>query len=239
MPSVNSKELVRFQHKLGILSRNAIPEAQKDTLNRAAFATRKLSLKEIDKDMVLRNKHTQRSVRVKQATRQKMESRIGSTEDYMLTQEEGGTKRTRGKHGVALATTVASGEGKGTRPRKRLARGKARLDKLNLQRVGRSAKGRSQEQVFKVQQAVASGNRVIFWNFKKGGQGIVQVVGGRKSFTRGWPKGAKLKVLWDFSHKSVRIPRSPWLKPSTDKVTPKMLRMYMDSLRFQLKKLGG
>ena len=233
------KETKQLEKELGILRDRAFPFATKETLNRTAFIAQKRYKREIKKDLVTRNKFTEQSIRVEQAkglnVRNQM-SIVGSTADYMEDQEFGGIKTSRGKEGVPIATAYSSGEGRGAQPRKRLPRKPNNLRNINMKHKRRKAKHRKQALLFKVQDAVTSGNRMIYHNFSNGRQGILKVVGGRKGFKRGWPTGARLEMLWDLSKTTVVVPKEPMLKPAFDHAIRMTPRVYRDSLRFQINK---
>jgi len=236
---IDDKETKRLEKHLGVLKDRAFPFATKETLNRTAFVAQKMYKRNIQRKLITRNKYTEQSIRVEMAKglniRNQM-SVVGSTADYMEDQEFSGTKRKTGKHGVAITTSFASGEGRGAQPRKRLAKKKNKMRNIKLKNKKRVAKTAKQALLFKVQDAVTSGNRTIFHRFTNSRQGILRVVGGRKGFKRGWPKGAKLEMIQDLSKATVFIPKTPLLKPAYEKATKQMPRIYRDSLRYQIKK---
>jgi hypothetical protein len=161
----------------------------------------------------------------------------GSTEGYMEDQEFGGTKSKGGKKGVPIPTSYASGEGENAQPRRRLPRKPNTLRNIRLQgnKKKRIPKHDNQALLFKVQDAVESGKRMIYHDFG-GRDGILRVLGGRKGFKRGWPKGAQLKMVHDMTEDSVAIPSKPWLAPAVVKTEKFIFNIYSDSLIFQLKK---
>jgi hypothetical protein len=189
--------------------------------------------------MILRNTWSERSILVRKANRQTMEAATGSTQQYMETQEIGGQEDATGKHGVAIPTSVASGEGRGAKPRQKLVRRPNKVSNITLARkANRGRMTRKQQLLVKVSTAVNSGNRVIFHDFGGGKKkGLFRVKGGRRGTKRGWPKGARLEMLHDLSRKSVNIPRNPWLMPVANKQAQQLPRYYAAALERQLRRL--
>lgn len=239
MFSIDDRETQRLEKQLKTFKKRALPFATKETLNRAAFNAQKGYKREAQKDLTLRNKFTLQSIRVEQAkglnVRQQI-SIVGSTAPYMEDQEFGGHKTRKSREGVSIATSYSAGQGDDTRPRTKLPRKPNKLENIKLKTKKRTPKNNKQSLVFKVQDAVESGNRAIYHKFNNGTKGIFRVVGGRKKFKRGWPVGAKIKMVWDMTRPSVRIPKEPMLKPAHKKAASMLPRFYRDSLRFQIKR---
>lgn len=244
--SVDTNDYKKLERHLKTFKARAYPFATKNTLNTTAFAAQDVAKKRIRNTLVLRNKFIMQSVRVNQTKTLNVDRQaafIGSTSEGMETQEFGGVKMKKGRHGVALPSAFSAGQQPGSRPRRKLPRPSNTLRRLQL-RKGRhrpsgQPKTKNQAVLFKVQDAVQSGKRTFFHDFgSKGGAGIYRVKGGRKGFKRGWPKGAKMKRLYSLEHKAVSIPRRPWLKPSTDVAAKRMPTIHLKSLRFQIRKHG-
>jgi len=235
MFSIDDKETKRLEKELGVLRDRAFPFATKETLNRTAFVAQKMYRRNIQRKLTTRNKYTEQSIRVEMAKglsiRNQM-SVVGSIADYMEDQEFSGIKSKTGKHGVAITTSFASGEGRGAQPRKRLAKKKNKMRNIRLTKTRSRAKNKKQAIVLKIKQAINTGNRTIFHDFGNGSRGILRVVGGRKGHT----KGARLEMIQDMSKRTVTIPKTPLLKPAYEKATLMMPRIYRDSLRFQIKR---
>lgn len=239
MFKIDNKSIKRLEAELKTFAHKALPFATKSTLNMAAFDAQKEARSIISDKMVERNKFTRQSIRVDQAktlNMRRQESIVGSITDYMADQEFGGTKASRGKRGVAIPTSYSAGQ-KGQRPRTRLPRKPNKLANIRLKKGKRTPKNRKQRMVFAVQDAVTTGNRTIFLDLGRR-QGIFRVVGGRKKFKRGWPKGARLEMLHDLTSKTVRIPRNPWLAPATKRTEKKIPGFYREAITFQLKRRG-
>lgn len=231
MIRIDNKALKAFSAKLEIINHKAIPFAVRNTLNVAAFETQKEARAGIGKKMILRNKFTTRSIlvnKVKGLRAGAMQSSVGSTQSYMVDQEFGGTRRKNGKRGVPLATGYASGEGDISSPRKRLPRLANTLRRIRLTRRSNKGKTRRQRNLITVRQAAKSSNRFIFLNTGRS-KGIYRVLGGKRK--------PRIKMVFNLSHESVRIPRNPWLAPAVAKVTKKIANIHFRSLRFQLNRL--
>ena len=236
---IDNKSIKRLEADLKAFANQALPFATKQTLNRAAFDAQKEARSIISNKMVERNRFTRQSIRVDQAktlNMRRQESAVGSIAGYMADQEFGGVKASKGKHGVAIATSYSAGQ-QGQQPRTRLPRKPNKLANIRLRQGKRTPANKRQRTLFAIQDAVTSGNRVIFLDLGKT-KGIFRVVGGRKKFKRGGPKGARLKMLHDMSDRTVRIPRNPWLAPATKRTEKKIPGFYRDAIVFQLKRRG-
>lgn len=233
-----SDEVRDLQRELEQIGKRSIPFATRAALNGAAFRARALSRENIQDSMTLRNKWTLGSVRVEPDRRElnirRQAAVIGSTEGYLEDQEFGTTEAARGSEGVAIPTGYSAGQN-GQKPRTRLPRRPNQLKNIKLSKRRRAAKNKAQENLFKIQDAVTSGRRVVYLDFGKT-KGLFKVVGGRKSFKRGGPKGARLQMLYDLSRPAVRIPARPWLAPATDRAAAELPKLYGEALAFQLKR---
>lgn len=239
MIEIDVKELIKLEADLKKFAARALPFATRQTINQAAFETMRGYKAAARNEMVLRNKWTEKSIQVEKSKTLRVSDQaavVGSIAEYMSTQEFGGTERgDRGKH-KPIATSYAAGQGEHAQPRTRLPRKPNKLSNIQLRRLqGRKAKTRKQAMIFAVQEAVLSGERTVYLDLGRR-KGIFRVIGGRKKFKRGWPKGAKIKMLWDLSRQSVRVPRNPLLGPATTSVQQKMPGYYIDAIRYQLKR---
>lgn len=238
---LNDREIREFEADLKHAAAKAIPFATRNTLNSAAFLTQKVGRLNSRQKMIQRNKFTIQSIQVKQTRSlniRQQESITGSIAPYMEDQEFGAIRTKSGREGVPIPTSYSAGQGENVQPRTRLPRKPNRIENIQLKRRrGRKAKTRKQDILFRVQDAVTSGDRIIFLDLGRR-QGMFKVTGGRKGFKRGWPPGAKLRMLYDLSHETVTIPKNPWLKPAQDRVIKRIPAIYRKSLIFQLKRYG-
>jgi len=240
MFSIKMDDIRKLESELVIFNARALPFATKATLNNAAFGAQKTARSELHGRFILRNRYTERSIQVDQARTLNIDRQkavIGSTASYMEDQEFGGTKSAKGKQGVPIPTTFSAGENEGSRKRTRLPQAHNMLKAIQLASRGvGSTKNKRQRLLRKVQIAVQSGSRVIYANLSGGRKrGIYRIVGGVYS-GRGWPKGARIKLLYDLSKRSVSIPKSPWLSPAFKKEILNIPAYYKKNLEFQIKR---
>ena len=245
--TIRGPQIKQLEADLGAFVHKALPIATRSTLNVAAFETQDVARKRIRNQFVLRNRRTIQTVLVNRAFGAKvsrMQSSIGSTEQYMVDQEFGAVIPKKGKHGVPIPTSFSAGQGESARPRIRLPRvplRRVQLSGRSSKRPPGQPKNKKQAFLFKVQDAVsAGGKRRTFFHDSRSGKktGIYRVRGGSKRFKRGWPKGAEVKLLFALDKKAVVLGRKPWLKPSVDVVEKRMPRIHIESLTFQLKRHG-
>lgn len=221
---VDMRQVERLENDLRLFKDRALPFATKATVNRAAFETRTLSQQTIRQDMTNRNKFTERSVRVEQTRTldiKNQEAIVGSIADYMAVQEFGGDKSD-----PSIATGYSAGQ-EGARPRTRLPRKPNKMANIQLKGRRTKSKGRtrSQQNFVAVKQARKQGQKYVYMKGRTF-EGLFRVLGG------------KVKMVHDLSRKTVAIPKSPWLLPATERVTPQLDRFYADALRFQLRRAG-
>lgn len=246
MITFDDRELKELEKDLKTFAKKAQPFAQRDMLNKTVFEGRKLAHKSIENRMFLKGvgkRWTLGSVQVDKAkglNSRSMVATLGSLQDYMAKQEFGGFKHSKGKEGIPIATRKASGEGRGSGPRKRLPKkGNRAKFRNSFSRGLRKPKTKKQELLFKVQDAVSTGRRQFYHDFggsKK--KGIFRVTGGRKNFKRGWPVGARIQMMYSLEEQSVRIPKNPWLLPTTKLITKHMPEFYKAAIIKQLQRRG-
>lgn len=242
MLTISTRGLQAYEAKLVAIKSRALPFAVRNTLNGAAFVTRSASVVKVKSDMTVRNKWTERNMQVERARGYDMsrfEAKAGSRLDYMATQEFGGVRRKKHKHGVPIPTSYSAGQSENARPRTRLPRKPNRLANLTLSRRQRKASSPKQRLLVAVNMAVQTGKRALFLGTPEGikTQGIYRVLGGRKT-KRGWPRGARLKMLYSLEEDAVTIPRSPWLEPSTNVGKRAIPKLYAKAIRQQLARLS-
>lgn len=239
MFSIDDKKIKRMEKDLKLFAKRAVPFATKSTLNGLAFETRKNSQKLIKRRMVNRNKFTYNSIRVVQTKSLNVNTQaaiVGSIAEYMDEQEFGGQKTRKGKHGTPIPTSYAAGLSLNAQPRTKLAKKPNKLQSIQLKR--KRAKGSNKQALIrKVQNAVDTGDRFIFHDFRGNKKkGVYRIIGGKKNTKKGWPKGARMRLVWDMSKQSVNIPKRPWMKPSVRRATSKTEKIYEQALLFQLRR---
>lgn len=231
MISIDDRDFKKLEKDLKTFGARALPFATKATLNGAAFSARKIAQDTIGAKMTERNAFTRRSIQVQKAFTLNIahqEAIVGSTADYMETQEFGGSKKKTGKHGVAIPTSEASGEGPSAFPRRRVVRRANKLSVLTLTKR-RASGDRKQRNKIAIMEAISTKRRFVFLDLGRR-SGIFRVLGSKKN--------PRLRKLWDMSKPHVVIPKRPWLAPSVAKAQAAMPRQYEKALRFQLKRLG-
>lgn len=231
MFKINDKEIKEFEADLKTFARKAYPFATKNTINQAAFTAQTLAKLDIQTNMVNRNKFTVQSIQVEQSRTLQVSRQaavVGSTADYMETQEFGGIKAKTGSQGVSIATSYSAGQGEGA-VRTRLPRKANTLAAIKLRKRGGKALSRRQRTVVQIKAAATTGKRFVFLDLGRK-KGIFRVIGGVRN--------AKIKMVHDMTEQSVTIPRNPWLKPAVDTTQIMIPDMYKKSLVFQLRKQG-
>lgn len=231
-------DLVKFRLYSRLLenfARKSVPFAAKSALNEIAFDARKeWATKQIPEAFTLRNTWTARGVRVDKAqgrTIAGMQSKVGSIREYMLEREEGDTQTKRGKHGVAVPTTGASGQPKKAKRTKAVRP----QNYLNAIQVARSVSGtRKRRNVVGVMMALKTGG-VAYLEMRKSLKGDLQ--GGlRKGLFRvtGGKRRPKLRLLYDLTKSTVTTKPIPTLERTVDAVRPRFLKAHVKAMHAEL-----
>lgn len=228
-----------LRRDLEAFSRKAWPYANRSALNGMAFAGRREYRDQMQQRLTLRNRWTINSVQVQTARgtdpRRQM-AVTGSVAPYMADTEFGTTHRPQGRTGVPLATSRAAGQPRGV-PRTRVPSRRNRLSNIKLGGKAVTPKTPAQRLVLLARQAVETGRRQIYHDGRHGPRrGIYQVRGGSLQRPRGWPRGAKLDMLWDLSRDSVRQPATPLLGPAAQSVERRGPDLYVEAIRYQIER---
>jgi hypothetical protein len=219
----DDRDLRRFESDLKTFAGRAYPFATRQTINDAAFQTREVAQDRIGRQMVERNRWTRGSVRVERAKGLNVKRQaavVGSTEDYMETQEFGG-KRVGG----SIPSRYASGEGRGSGMRRRVPRRPNRMQNIRLQRT-RKGRSKAQANVIALKVAVAQKRPFVFMESPGRFRGVFRVVGGKRN--------PRPELVADLSRRVSDIPTNPWLRPSVDEVTKRLPGIYRRNLKRQL-----
>lgn len=244
MLKIDMKQVIKFENQLEKLNERGLPVATREAVNTAAWQHRKGYQSRMRDEFTLRNKWTEGSVFVNQAprglptARQKSES--GSMRRYMLDQEYGAIQRNPKGGSVPITTPAASNEAEGARPRRKVATCRNRRKNIQLNRAKVRAKSRKQQWVAAVQQAVQTGTRTFYFDHGRGRnpKGIFRVYGGSRRLKRGWPKGAKVKMLHNLSRPVNPIKPEPMVRPEAVKQGKRIHKYYAKALAYQLRRLG-
>jgi len=241
MITLDDRQLKAFERDLKTLNEKGLPFATRSTINSAAFDAQKNARTVVQKKMIIRNPFTLKSIQVKKENSLKIseqEALTGSIAKYMEHQEFGVTVTKKGKEGVPIPTTIASGEGEGAQPRKRAVKKAFQLSTIPLMNQSVRAYSKRQAIFLKAIQTVDAGRKFMFLKTQRNRAAIYQLRGGKKKKS-GQRTPLKMKMVWDLSRPSVSVPRRPWLKPAVDMTVPKMAGFYKEALLFQLKRLGA
>lgn len=210
---LDAPDLDHLRLALEGLNRRGLPHAGRNALNAAAFEARKEWQRQIADAMILRNKWTERSIRVRKArgiNLHTMEATVGSVADYMQIQEGGGTEVKSGRHGVPIPTTVASGEGRNASVRRRLVRRPNRLPNINL--APRISGNRKQRNAATISMARRSGRKHVFLELERT-KGLFLLAGGKRK--------PRVEMVWNLSRPSVRIPGTHTLSKTIRAMRPR------------------
>jgi hypothetical protein len=229
-----AKQLKRFRRK-------AYPFAVRQMLNDTAWDARRFYQEGMRDGLTLRNKWTEKGARAQPERRElnvdRMETRAGHLETYMLTQEKGATIVKQGKHGVPIPTSWAAGQ-EGAQPRTRLVKKANRMGVIKLKQKWKALGNNDHQRLVRAAQiAVDTKDRYIYAQMPDTDRkGIYKVIGGRKGTTKGWPKGAKIKLVHDLSHKSVTLHPTPLLETASNKARKRMDVHFRKALLFQIER---
>jgi hypothetical protein len=230
--TIDTEQIKQYESDLKTFADRAYPFATKNTLNQAAFSAREGYVANARGSMQLRNKFTERSMRVEPVRGLNVNMQraiVGSTADYMEVQEFGGIKRKGGKTGVPIATSVASGEGEGVQPRRRMVPRSRRLGNIALRNKRVKALSKKRKNFIKVKETAKSGRKFVFLDHEKH-PGIYRITGGVRR--------PQVKLVWDMSKESVVVPHNPMLAPAVKDAERVMPFLYQESLEFQMKRQG-
>lgn len=229
MMKLDVRQAKALEGQLLKIREKALPFATRETVNATAWNTRKEWQREISENMITRNRWTAQSIRVTPTRSLDIRQQVaivGSLESYMERQELGGTVLKGGKHGVPLATSYASGEGEGARPRKRMPRKDNRLSSIKL---GHSKMGGRGNNVGAIMEAKAAGQKFVYLDTGRR-KGIFRILG-KKKFV-------KIKMVYDLTRSSVRTPRNPTMKPAVAVTGQQMAGVYASKVQYQLDRLA-
>ena len=199
MFSVDDRQVRLMAERLGKIP---LSIAQKNTLNKQARITQINAKLHVQKNMLIRNTWTVRSIRVDYAKDRHGFAITGSTERYMMHQEFGYTDH---KH-TSMATPFAGGESNRAKVRTRQVRKANRLANIKIRKTGtRSAGNQLQQNMATLREAKANGDKFVYLQYGRK-RGIYKVFGTKRK-----PKARKVQ---DLTRKVAVIPKNPWLEPS-------------------------
>ena len=237
MISVDTAQLRKLEYDLKNFAARAYPIAVRTTLNDAAFETQARYKNTMGSNMLLRSPWVTKSIRIERAggySVMSMQSHVGSIDDSMERQEFGGIDGPDRGHSHPIPTSESAGQAD-QRPRTRVPTRANRLAQIKLAHKRKAARSPKQRLIIAIQMAVHDGVRKIYMGRQEAvTPGIYRVQGGRKGIKRGWPRGAKLRMLWNLSHNFVQTPRNPMLYPASIDTQRLIPEYYAKALRYQL-----
>lgn len=228
--TIDTRDFGKLHAELEKFRKTALPYAQRNALNDCAFELRKQWQSEIKRAFVIRSPFTERSIRVDKATgldTRTMKSVTGSVASYMGDQEEGATVHGRGKH-KAIPGPAAGGQPAGSGVRTSLVRARYRVGAITVGHPSLAKYGRRRQNAVVMAIAIRKGERFAILNRIKGGKGIFEV--------RGLKRTGKTKLIWDLSRGSVHVKPTPTMHRAAVVCAPRFQRIVESSLLAQLKR---
>jgi hypothetical protein len=226
MINIETKQLQALESALSQLATRGVAFAHRDTINDMAFATQTLARATIRSEFVNRNAWTARSVHVDRARSTRDASEVGSTEEYMADQEFG---RTKTEH-TQMATPAASGESNRASVRRRPVSRRNRMASITLGKRSRGLGSRAEQNIVAVKEAKAEGRKFVYLDRGRV-KGIYRVFGTKKK--------PRTRMIQNMSRRVARVPRNPWLAPSSYTVAARAPVLYAAQLQRQLDRLVG
>lgn len=234
MIDIDVKQLRELEKDLLTFRAKAFPFAVRGTLNSAAFETRGRAQEAVRSEMILRNKHTERSIRVETAKGVNVDSmaaRVGSDADYMYRQEFGGQAPKK-----PIATSFAAGQD-GARPRTKLPTKPNQMQQIQLRNRVKNAASPRQEAFLRGLIAAREGDKFVYIPGRTGASSGIYRVWGRNR-KKGKFRSIKLRMVWSMRKTPTKTPKNSWLLPATRQVgaRKRMQTIYRDQLLQQLRR---
>jgi hypothetical protein len=229
MITIDDKQIKKYERDLKTFANRAYPFATRQTINSAAFKARGIAQGNVRSGMIIRNKWTEKSIRVTKAGTLNVSRQVaivGSLAPYMETQEFGGTQHSSSGKTVAIATGYAAGQ-EGQQPRTRLPRRPNKMATIQLQKRRKAGGTKKQQNFIAIREAATSGSKFLYLDLGRS-KGIFKVTGGKRK--------PKIKMVHDLSRRSVVIPKNPWLAPAVQDTKQFIPGLYKDALEFQLQR---
>ena len=228
MIKIDKLQIQKLEKELDKFTKRALPFATRNTLNKVGFTAQKIARENVKGSLINRNTFTVQSIRVNQTKSldiSEQQVSVGSTADYMEVQEFGGTKSKKGKKGIPIPTSYSAGLPQNTIPRTKLTTRSNKIENIRLTKRRNNNQSRKQRNFVAIQEAAENKRRFVYLDLGQR-QGIFKVIGGKKK--------PKIKMIYDLSNQSLRIPRKPWLFPSIDQTIPFITEIHIKSLQFQV-----
>ena len=237
---INDEQTEELEHMLFVFASRALPFAVRNTIKDTAFLAQRFARQDVDDKFILRNKHSQRSIRVdksavmRELKIDRMHASTGSDESYMARQEFGGRQVAKGTEGKPIYTSQAAGLGDSSPPVKKLPRAPNKMSRIQLKKNKLRAKSRRQAFFFAAVQTLEERNKYAFIDDNEHTKGIYRIQG-RLNRKGSWKiKNLKMKLIWDLSRKSVTNAKEPWLLPASQDAAALQPAIYRKRLNEQL-----
>lgn len=225
---VDTDQMDKLLHNLELGRRKALPFAVRQGLNDSAFFGKRVWVGIAHQQLTIRTTYVDSGMWINRATGLNlatMQSELGNTRPIMGRLETGGTQSD--PRGVPIHTTVASGEGVGVRPRKKVVKRGNRLDKLRAYKVSRGGT-QAQRNVIAIAKARKG---------KKRDRVAYLELGNRKGIYSVSKEGEPT-LLIDLTRKSTVLPPHPTLRLTLDTIVPKLSTVHALALMAQLRRHG-
>lgn len=225
---VDTSDIVKFENWLDKFNRTGIKYAARNTLNDLAFNTSAKAKEFVKDDFINKNTFTVRSIQVNKAvfvSIDSMFSEVGSTQEYMTKQEEGGkVKPRKGAKSLALATSFAANQ-TGNR-RTRLVTRSNLLSKIVLRDKNkfRGITNQKQRSVATIINAKRNKYKHFYLDLGKS-EGIFKL------------KNNKLRMVYNFAIKDATVNATNWLSKPTKAVEKQALEFYNVHLKKQIDRI--
>jgi len=239
MIKVDMGDAFQYEKKLKRFNKRAFPYATRHTVNEAAFKGREIAHRIIGREFTLRNQWTRRGVRVAKTGTlnvSRQAARLGHVDEYMRDQEFGAAKRNQGGKGLPIVTSYGAGQNMKQVPRTKLPRRANKLGNLGLPSGSRPGKTKAQRNAIAVAMAAKAKRKNVYLDpAGDGGEGVYRIMRGRKS-KKNRTGVRSVRMIYDLSRDTVHVPRTPWLWPATREAKKAIPRIYIQALKFQLRK---
>lgn len=225
------EQIKKLETELRKLSKTGLTYATKFSLNRLAFDTSLEGKKQVGKQFIERNKWTRGSIQYRKTmgkTVDQMYSEAGSTEKYMAKQEEGFQTKE-----PVIPTPAAANQPKAKIRTKKVAK-KHLMNAIKLSR-----KSKTGNTAHRVREAIKAGQKHVYItpstdHFHRK-RGIYSILGGKKLGNR-WPKGAKLRLVYNLDKKSTVTKPTYWLSKAANRAgkLDNWQKIYAEELQKQI-----
>lgn len=228
--NVDTREMKRLERELEAFGDKVAKAASSQALTDLARGAKVGAQRAVRRTMTTRNKWTIGSIQSTGTPRGRpiasQFTLAGSKQEYMRDQELGG-RLSKTKRGRRLTTPQGSGEGDTAWPRKKLARGALRTQKIKLPRRKR-VRGLPEGVTAHIQVEVArkKGFRFAYLVLGRDKEGIFDV------------KRKGIKMVHRVMRRRLRVKPRPWLKPASLKMKALAPELWARAMRREIAAAG-